>query len=259
MLRVGRAIPDPEHPHGYDCGATYEVTDYYFAAAMSRYDVIVENQTISFVQPPSNIPVVDMANNTDLDPALLHQYWDKATVVYHTTLAGISAAAYNSFNLYWAATPDPDNNAIETVWLPSPFLVQMVPDLEGFFESNDNCLPVLKDPFPDIQVGLNEIMFRAGIWAAANYNNNRTALAPLLDAGIETYYNTTGTRIDAQNVFISVYWYFLGAALINLVTIMVIVCTFYGWWRLGRAVSLSPLEIAKVRFISSAVRHDVAR
>jgi hypothetical protein len=38
--------------------------------------------------------------------------------------------------------------------------------------------------------GLNEMMFRAGIWAALTYNETR--LAPQLDEGLETYYTQEG-------------------------------------------------------------------
>lgn len=40
--------------------------------------------------------------------------------------------------------------------------------------------------------------------------------------------------------------FFAGAATIQLVAILAILSTLYGWWDLGRPVGLSPLEIAKV-------------
>jgi hypothetical protein len=56
----------------------------------------------------------------------------------------------------------------------------------------------------------------------------------------------TGIRTDPQQVFVSSYGWFAGAATLNFVTICVVLYTFYGWWRLGRPVGFSPLEIAKV-------------
>ena len=40
---------------------------------------------------------------------------------------------------------------------------------------------------------------------------------------------------------------FLAAALLELICIGLVLPTYVGWWKLGRSVSFSPLEIAKVR------------
>lgn len=105
------------------------------------------------------------------------------------------------------------------------------------------CAPAYRDYHPDIVAEMNRIMFRAGFWFANNWN--RTHLASLSDPGLESTYNTTGVLRSPVPVFSSNFNYFAGAAAIQIVTITVLTFNFYGFWRLGRPVSFSPLELAK--------------
>ena len=91
--------------------------------------------------------------------------------------------------------------------------------------------------------GLNELMFRIGVHAAQSYENDY--LEPLLDPGVETNYTVTGTLHGPQEVFKSDFAYFFAAAALELLTILLVASTFFGYWKLGRHVSFSPLEIAK--------------
>ena len=87
-------------------------------------------------------------------------------------------------------------------------------------------------------------MFRAGFWFAQNFNH--TYLASLTDPGLDFNYTTTGILQSPIPVFSSDFRYFAGAAAMQLLTIIVLLFNFYGFWKLGRPVTFSPLEIAKV-------------
>lgn len=90
-------------------------------------------------------------------------------------------------------------------------------------------------------------MFRTGVDYAQNPAiNNPADLEQRLDAGLKVKYTITGTTIGEVTVYSSDFNYFAGAAAVELFTILIILYTFFGWWRLGRNVSLSPLETAKV-------------
>ena len=58
-------------------------------------------------------------------------------------------------------------------------------------------------------------------------------------------YTVTGQRTDGVNVFHTEFRWFAGAVVIELLAVLVVSYTFYGWWRFGRAASFSPLEMAK--------------
>lgn len=54
----------------------------------------------------------------------------------------------------------------------------------------------------------------------------------------------TEILLGRLHVFRTSFWYFLGAALLEMLCISLMFPTHFGWWRLGRAVSFSPLEVA---------------
>lgn len=90
-------------------------------------------------------------------------------------------------------------------------------------------------------------MFRTGIYMAKNYDISY--LTPLLDEGLSSNSTVIGTLISPVEVFHSDMSFLAGAAAIELLAILAILVTFYGWWDLGRSATLSPLEIAKVLHI----------
>ena len=62
----------------------------------------------------------------------------------------------------------------------------------------------------------------------------------------ETHANSaTHLFAGPQEVFKSDFAFFFAAAALELLTIVLVASTFFGYWRLGRQVSFSPLEIAK--------------
>lgn len=86
-----------------------------------------------------------------------------------------------------------------------------------------------------------------GIWAASVHKNNQRSLVPLLHEGLETHYTADGVRVSLQKLLLPTYWYLIIAATINLANVIVIIYSYYRWWRIGRVVRYDPLEIAKVQ------------
>ncbi len=86
-----------------------------------------------------------------------------------------------------------------------------------------------RDPTPDILASFNEIMFRFAL-AAANSSTNQVVSA---------------TQVSAQNIYQSHYRYLAGAMVVMLFSIFTVTPMFYGYWHLGRKVSMSPIEISK--------------
>ena len=106
------------------------------------------------------------------------------------------------------------------------------------------CSYKWKDPRPAAMAGINELMFRTGIYVANTYNT--TYLLSQLDPGLSAHYNTTGSNATPATAFGFAPVFFFAAASIEMVTIVLVASTFFGFWRLGRHVSFSPLEFAKV-------------
>ena len=71
-----------------------------------------------------------------------------------------------------------------------------------------------------------------------------------MDAGFANPEATAmGSVVGDHLVFRTDYWFFVAAAAVEVMCILFILPTYHGWWRLGRSVSLSPLETAKVGYI----------
>lgn len=87
-------------------------------------------------------------------------------------------------------------------------------------------------------------MFRTSIYVAQQYDEE--SLRPLLDQGLTSHNTVLGSIVSPVEVFQSNMGYYAGATAVQLLAILAILVTFYGWWDLGRSATLSPLEIAKV-------------
>ncbi|KAL1392756.1 hypothetical protein HDK64DRAFT_306228 [Phyllosticta capitalensis] len=110
------------------------------------------------------------------------------------------------------------------------------------------------DPTSDILDAIREVAFRASIYAANEYSSNQTALKNMnasqdvhyLGQSLETVYATDLVRMIA------------GAALAVL-GLLGALPLYYGWWELGRDVTMSPVEIAKAfdaRLLAETNEHD---
>ena len=77
-----------------------------------------------------------------------------------------------------------------------------------------------------------------------------------MDPGLSTQKTITGLLEGDHGVYHTNFWYFLAAALVEVICIAFVAPTYYGWWELGRPISFSPLELAKVRFEISHYPND---
>ncbi|KAF2143181.1 uncharacterized protein K452DRAFT_215651, partial [Aplosporella prunicola CBS 121167] len=95
--------------------------------------------------------------------------------------------------------------------------------------STDGCNVTYLNPMPDIQSGLRELMFRTALSLS---NSSFTQAVP-------------GTDEFNLNVYNTNYYYLVAGLCLIVANALAILPLFLGWWHLGRAFSMSPLEIAK--------------
>ena len=67
----------------------------------------------------------------------------------------------------------------------------------------------------------------------------------LIDDALEVHCNVTGVPQSKVPVYRADMAYFAAAASVQVFAILIILFTFYGWWRIGRDATFSPIEIAK--------------
>ena len=143
--------------------------------------------------------------------------------VLPSTIGGISLAAHHIFV-----------SSITSVYNNGSFAIDATGVMANTYISSDlemysTCNVSWTDPMEDIIDALRELMFRAAL-AASNHSHPQQHEA---------------TEIVTRTYYISSYRYLIVAMVLTFVSACVIVPLFAGWWHLGRAVSLSPIETAK--------------
>ena len=109
-------------------------------------------------------------------------------------------------------------------------------------QGNGACDSFL-DPYEDVMKDLNRFMVYTGARATGK---DALFLETHMDPGWPINTTTVGTVVGDHNVYKSEYRFFIAAAIVELACILLIAPTYWGWWRLGRPCSFSPLEVAKV-------------
>ena len=104
--------------------------------------------------------------------------------------------------------------------------------------------PGYNDPRMDIIQDLNRLMVDVGMVAAAEDQSVRSKLQ--MDPSLTFHAMTEGHVQGEQAVFHAHFHWFAAAAIVELVCVLLIFPTYWRFWTLGRPVSFSPLEMAKV-------------
>lgn len=108
------------------------------------------------------------------------------------------------------------------------------------------CTNTWNDPTPQVIGGLQEIMFRAalsvknGSWVREALSGNKVQPVP-----IEMHQDVRALSSVSQPVFHMDRGCLAAGAVVMIGCVIIVASTFYGWWKVGRTVSMSPVEIAK--------------
>ncbi|KAL9094281.1 MAG: hypothetical protein Q9165_003421 [Trypethelium subeluteriae] len=223
------------------CVGEFTTKTCHLVSATAEYDVTISNGNIEIEQPPR---ILNVANNTRITNQTISQF----NLSYEgqdwlqTTLGGLSIAGAIEFKTLAGLMPSMATGDTPSLTGYNAFSYKMITN-ENAWDDETDCAPAWKDPTAEILVALNDLLFRTSVYTAQAYNE--TYLKARMDPGMNVSSTVQGIRHDPVNVFHVNYYYFLAAALVQLISVLLIAYTFYGWWRLGREVSFSPLEIAK--------------
>jgi hypothetical protein len=99
------------------------------------------------------------------------------------------------------------------------------------------CTSNWADPTTYILSSLNELAFRVSLLSAGiEFRNTSQVPASQTLEMLES---------SSVNVFHSEYRYLLGSSLLGAFFVLLVAPIFWGWWEIGRSVTLNPIEIAK--------------
>jgi hypothetical protein len=117
--------------------------------------------------------------------------------------------------------------------------------------TSDSWFITFHDPMEMMLDAMREIAFRASLQAGKDNATVTEAQQSVLYTGQNTH-----------TIYVTDTMYMVMGALVSLMGVVAVGATFYGWWQLGRDVSMSPLEIAKafdaplLRDMGSNVSHE---
>lgn len=187
----------------------------------------MNGNTITLNNPSPRLNVVGLSNETSAG-----------------TIAGLQIASDNLFSadVTWAFEVAYGYRLIDYDIFPSQYLVSG--DL-----SDISCLGNLTwaDPTNDILTAFNELMFRSALQTAEQTPDTFNLQTPN-GAVNRTFPSSTivnGQQTLPRNIFLTRYVYLAAATAVMTLGILAVLPTFYGWWHLGRSVSLDPIEVAK--------------
>ncbi|KAF2483167.1 hypothetical protein BDY17DRAFT_142652 [Neohortaea acidophila] len=201
-----------------------------FRSGIGSYDISIENDQI-VMESLQNPRFVAFANNTAVDNSM-----SKTVGGHPSTLAGISSSMKTEMD------------SLVSFYRDSSFSGTLEPFLDGLL-SQQFAIPSpyfnsYSDPFDFLVNRMNRLMVYLG-GAIASSNDAAYYNTYYMDPGLSPHTVINGAVQGMVSVYHTTYYWFLGAALIELSCIAVVALTYWGWWRMGRPVSLSPLEIAK--------------
>ena len=178
---------------------------------------------------------IDWANNTrEFSTALLgptdsHVATMDAFTIFLSTIVTANATAYFS-------TPVVPGD----VWTPdSSSFNEYVAEWTDWEQGSDDL--VFKDPLPDVRAKMNELMFREALLSAGKSPNNITSS---LDSGLSTNQSIHAKQQKEATVYETDYRWFAAAAVLDVLTILVVLPLFWGFSRLPRHLNQSLFEMA---------------
>jgi hypothetical protein len=202
---------------------------------------------------PANVTFpVTLSNNTaTLDPlppdALAYpstriNFTDDAA--YGTSLGGVALALSN---LYTSDVEYHFGGAVGWELIPTGSLPDSYIELDeyAFYDFTEYCNLTYRDPTRDLLASINEIMFRTAIAVANGSSNGGPALGKPIATTSELTQILQATQASNRPVF-RTHWAYLGHTVaIMALAVAAVAATLYGWWMLGRDMTLGPIDIAR--------------
>ncbi|KAF7185182.1 hypothetical protein HII31_13457 [Pseudocercospora fuligena] len=217
-----------------DCEGAFTLKACTLAPAILEYHIQIQHNpnrtgnTITFTKPPSQARLVALANNTHVNASQ-----SPVPMTIGAFAAFLGGEIHANASMHVAADPR-DTTAI----MPDPNTFNNIAQkysLDGY-----KCERSWSDPTQDIISDFNSILVRSGI-AVASSSNTRSRIDP----GLSINQTVTGQETRWLNVFRTDLRWFAGAAVFEILAIVAIIPVYFGWWKLGVRVTMSPLEIAK--------------
>lgn len=200
-----------------DCLGSSIKTTCKLMPAVLNYTVHLENNILSLKDDVRNLSVVSLSNVT---------YDHKSFKFDYLGIAHAAQMLYGSS--VQTSTSFPDTlNSVNVSGSTSQNYLKSSSNSYGIW----SCAYNFSDPTNDMLTNIHELMFRTALSAGSGNSTNEQKL--------------TLQQTKDELVFKSHLEYLAGAVGLMFVTLILVTCTYRGWWQLGRKMTLSPIEIAR--------------
>jgi Protein of unknown function (DUF3176) len=230
-----------------------------YPANVSQNIVTLESPTSTVIWTSNSTSLVNNSLSADKVLQLLpYMDYDKSQdtetfpiVGSHSTLGGISLALSRLFSSEITAQFDPTNLGAR-IAVSGSFVTPYAQFAKGT-DNGEIMDNTFLSPMDQLLNNIRDIMFRSTL-AIAQQNISDYVIDTQNGTG---YHETNSTHVPAQSITRSANYFvyetvyktnklILGLAIgLMLLAIMAVLPLYWGFWRLGRDVSLSPLEVAK--------------
>ena len=202
------------------CAGEYVTQSCLLRPATAEYDIKLQNGIVNFASRPTDPPIVALAANGN-------------PYGFELTMGGLSLAANDSFSanvsVYLTGVYGYQFLGLNT------FAMGYVDNLEA-----DDCQRAWRDPTDDIMASLNEIVFRISL-----NQTHVNATANAMDNGWSQSQDLEASHVQSVTVFETWYAPVWVAILLMILGVISVFCTFLEWWKLGKPLTLDPMETAR--------------
>lgn len=204
-----------------------------------NYLVQLTNTTLTLdISKGPNYELISIQNHT-----VFTSYGDNAATNTFTTIGGFQLALQN---LYGSNASYVFGGGIgfvlsETGSMASEYSIV---NETSFTTARSTCGGTWRDPTQDILQHINELSFRTAISAYTLFWNGES-IFPVVNASVVPQ-NISMIQSRQELVYNSRYGFLAGALVIMVLSSGAVLLTFWGFWEIGRSVSLSPVHTAEV-------------
>jgi hypothetical protein len=107
------------------------------------------------------------------------------------------------------------------------------------------CEDTWRDPTPKIVAELQKLMFRAALSVPYDPKAKPLPVGSATNRTVQQIQTVNVVRLQDKSVFQVDYGFLAAGAAVMAVCLVVVAATFSEWWKIGRPITMSPIEIAK--------------
>lgn len=197
-----------------DCNTTLTLDTCFLEAGIGEFDVVIEGNEIDMTTLGTP-RLVALSNNTDVDHG-----FDKVTGYHPSTLGGVVAMMLASWDTFVSSYKVPGRPPVEEE--SSTMVVEL-------YQNKGAVCQSFRNPRSDYMASLNKLMVYFGSLAGRNIVNNAEALDSTgvgqMDPDTPAVTTVEGYPFGKQDVFRTHYGFFVAAAVVELVCILLVAPT----------------------------------